>query len=131
MALLKTLTAAGGLVIVLATGPGREAQLLQAPQQGWQALLGPIELHPGGAGEQIHAGLLHPLLLGEALFHCPHAAAAFHPLHIKQQGLTHSGPGSDGGMHRGGNLRGGRRRRGQVGLDRGFQAREIAPSRPA
>ena len=79
-------------LIVLATGPGREAEILQAPQQGWQALLDPIKLHPGGAGEQIHAGLTHPLLLAEAQFHGPHAAAAFQPFHIKQQGLSHTGP---------------------------------------
>ncbi len=120
VALLKTLTTAERVVIVLAPGPGREAELLEALQQGWQALLGPIQLHPGGAGEQIHAGLPHPLLLVEALFHRPHAAAAFHPFHIKQQGLTHR-TGSGGGMHQGGNLHGGRRRRGQVGLDRGFR----------
>ena len=119
MALLKTLAAAWGVVIVLATGPGGEAELLQAPQQGWQSLLGPIQLHPGGAGEQIHTGLSYPVLLGEALFHRPHAATAFHPLHIKQEGVTNTGHGSGGGLQRGGNLRGGRRRRGQVGLDRG------------
>ena len=131
MALLETLAAAWGVVIVLATGPGGEAELLQAPQQGWQSLLGPIQLHPGGAGEQIHTGLSYPILLGEALFHRPHAAAAFHALHIKQEGVTNTGHGSGGGLHRGGNLRGGRRRRGQVELDRGLQAREIEPSRPA
>jgi hypothetical protein len=45
--------------------------------------------------------------------------------------VTNTGHGSGGGLHRGGNLRGGRRSMGQMELDRGLQAREIEPSRPA
>ena len=94
MPLLEQLPAGGHLLARLAQG-GLVAQagqgLLEA-RQGF-ALLSQhqfwVELHPGGSGEQIHAGLLHPGLLQQALFNSPHAAAALHALDFQQEGLEH------------------------------------------
>ena len=66
------------------------------------------QIHPGGAGEEIHTDLPHTWLLPQTLFHRPHAAAAFHALHIQKHTTADRWQGS----HRGW---GGRRCHGAAG----------------
>ena len=101
VALPQPLTPAEGGGVLLAR-TGLEAQLGQAGEERCQplgrlpfgirpraGLVGPpqagLQFQPGGAGQEIDAGLAYPRLLHQALLDSPHAAAALHPLHLQQQ----------------------------------------------
>ena len=82
---------AGGRRLLSIANPGGKTQpgqgLGQGLRQGLSAGVGGggIELHPGGAAEQVDARLADAGLGQQLLLHGPEAAAALHPLYIQQQ----------------------------------------------
>ena len=72
---------------LLGPQPTGESQGGQALQQRFGGARR-FKLHPGGAGEQVDAGLLDPRLFPQAFLHGAHTAAAFHPFNFEQQRLV-------------------------------------------